>query len=223
MHLTQYCGAIFIIAMQHKRARDALPNDAGLRGSRENCDVLAILVTPWGRGQDVPREPFGRTSMSSVAGDRKTTKNDSSTAFASFDMPNAAFPKMEVPEAFRVFVQNSVTQATDMYAKAKSAAEEATNVLETTYATAAKGAADYNLKIIQMVRINTNATFNFGQALFGVTSFSKLIELSTAHARAQFETLTDQTKALTALAQQTAAQVSEPIKAEVDKALKKAA
>jgi phasin len=155
--------------------------------------------------------------MADVAGDRKTKKkNNSSTAFAGFDMTNAGFPKMEVPEAFRDFVQNGVT-------KAKSAANKATNVLETTYATAAKGATDYNLKVIEMVRTNTKTNFDFGHALLGVTGFPQFIELSTAHARAQFEMLTEQTRALTALAQQTATQVSEPIRAEVNMALNQAA
>ena len=43
----------------------------------------------------------------------------------------------------------------------KSAAEEATDVLEDTYATATKGAADYGLKLIETARANTNAAFDF--------------------------------------------------------------
>jgi hypothetical protein len=41
-----------------------------------------------------------------------------------------------------------VSQAKEAYEKMKSAADEATNVLEDTYATATKGASDYGLKVI---------------------------------------------------------------------------
>jgi hypothetical protein len=55
-----------------------------------------------------------------------------------------------------------------------------------------------------------------------VTDFSQLIKLSTDHAREQMATLTEQTKALTTLAQETASHVSEPLKAEVNKTFNKA-
>jgi phasin len=161
-----------------------------------------------------------------VAVERKTKKSDSSTDFASFDMskfgmPKFEFPNMELPEAFRGFVQNGAAQTKDMCEKAKKTAEEATNLLESTYATAAKGATDYNLKVVEMARINTGAAFNYMQALLGVTDFSEFIKLSTDHAHQQIATLTEQTKVLTTLAQRTATQISEPIKTEVCKAFNK--
>ena len=78
----------------------------------------------------------------------------------------------------------------------KSAAEEATDVLEGTYATAAKGASDYGLKVIEAARSNTNAHFDFATELMTVKSFSELVELSTAHMRKQYEALTMQSKDL---------------------------
>ena len=50
-----------------------------------------------------------------------------------------------------------------------------------------------------------------------------MVELSTAHARKQFETVTAQTKELTALAQKVATETAEPIKDSVTKAFKKVA
>ena len=52
---------------------------------------------------------------------------------------------------------------------------------------------------------------------------SELVELSTAHARKQFETLTAQSKELAALAQKVATETAEPIKTGVTKAMKKVA
>ena len=62
-----------------------------------------------------------------------------------FDLPKFDLPKLEVPAAFREIAEKSVAQAKDAYERVKAAAEEATDLLEDTYTTAAKGAADYNL------------------------------------------------------------------------------
>ena len=125
---------------------------------------------------------------------------------------------MEIPAAFREIAEKSVSQAKETYEKMKSAAEEATDVLEDTYATATKGVSDYGLKVIEAARENTNATFDFYSELMTVKSFSEVVELSTAHARKQFETVTAQTKDLTALAQKVATETAEPVKESVSKA-----
>src|SRR6202050_3397249 len=78
-----------------------------------------------------------------------------------FEMPKFDMPKVEMPAAFREFAERGVAQAKDTYEKMKAAAEEATDVLETTYSTATKGASDYGLKVIEVARTNTNAAFDF--------------------------------------------------------------
>jgi len=140
-----------------------------------------------------------------------------------FDMPNFEMPKLEIPAAFREIAEKSVSQAKETYEKMKSAAEEATDVLEDTYATATKGAADYGAKLIETARVNTNSTFDFYTELMTVKSFSEMIELSTAHARKQFEVATAQTKELSALAQKVTTETAEPIKESVTKVFKKVA
>jgi len=137
--------------------------------------------------------------------------------------PGAAFPGVEAPAAFRDMAEKSLSQAKDSYEKIKSAAEEATGVLEDTYATASKGAADYALKVIELTRENTNANFDFAIELLGVKTFSEFIELSSAHARKQFEAMSEQTKELASLAQKVATEAAEPIKEGMSKAAKKAA
>jgi phasin len=143
--------------------------------------------------------------------------------FPKFEIPNFEMPKMEVPAAFREFAEKGASQAKENYEKLKAAAEEATDVLEDTYATAAKGASDYGLKVIEASRVNTNAAFDFFTELMTVKSYSDMVELSTAHARKQFETVTAQTKDLAALAQKMATDTAEPIKGSVTKAFTKAA
>ena len=140
-----------------------------------------------------------------------------------FDIPNFDLPKMEIPAAFREFAEKGVAQTKEVYEKFKAAAEENTEMLETVYTTASKGATDYGLKTIEIARANTDAMFDFVEALFGVKSPSEFIELSTKHAREQFETFTGQGKELAGLAQKVATETAEPIKSGVSKAMKKVA
>ncbi|GIK82044.1 MAG: phasin [Pseudorhodoplanes sp.] len=154
--------------------------------------------------------------------------NPTTTAFKTFEMPkfevpNFDLPKFEVPAAFREAAEKSVTQAKETWEKVKTATEEATDVLESTYATAAKGTADYGLKVIDAARINANAAFDFAGTLLTAKSLSEMIEISTAHARKQFDTVSAQTKELAALAQKVATETSEPIKAGVTKVMQKVA
>ncbi len=138
-----------------------------------------------------------------------------------FEMPKFDIPNVEMPAAFREFAERGVAQAKDTYEKMKAAAEEATDVLETTYSTASKGASDYGLKVIEAARVNTNAAFDFAGELLAAKTLSEAIELSSAHARKQFETMTQQSKELGALAQKLATETAEPIKAGMSKAFNK--
>jgi len=130
---------------------------------------------------------------------------------------------VEAPAALREFAEKGLSQAKDGYEKMKSAAEEASNLLETSCNSAAKGATDYGLRLIEASRANTNAAFDFYSELMNVKSYSDMIELSTAHARKQFEAVTAQTKELAALAQKMATETAEPIKDSVSKVFSKVA
>jgi len=140
-----------------------------------------------------------------------------------FDIPSFDMPKMEVPAAFREFAEKGVAQSKATYEKFKAVAEDNTAMLETVYTSASKGTTDYGLKVIEIARTNTDAMFDFAEALFAVKSPSELIELSTKHAREQFETLAGQSKELAGLAQKVATETAEPIKSGVSKAMKKVA
>ncbi len=140
-----------------------------------------------------------------------------------FEMPKFEIPKVEMPAAFREFAERGVAQAKDTYEKMKAAAEEATDVLETTYSTASKGASDYGMKVIEAARVNTNAAFDYAGELLAAKTLSEVIELSSTHARKQFEALTAQSKDLGALAQKVATETAEPIKSGMNKAFAKVA
>jgi phasin len=153
----------------------------------------------------------------------KTMSNPKSFAFEmpKFEIPSFEMPKMEVPAAFREVAEKSVAQAKETWDKMKAASEEATEIMEETYTTASKGASDYGLKVIDTTRSNVNAAFDFASALMGAKSFSEVIELSTAHARSSFDTMSAQTKELAALAQKVATDAAEPMKTGMTTAFKK--
>jgi phasin len=155
----------------------------------------------------------------------RSAQAQSFAAEAKFPMGDAAFgiPGVEVPAVFRDLAERSLAQAKENYERTKAAAEDATDVLEDIYSTAAKGTSDYALKVIEASRTNTNATFDFARDLFAVKSWSEAVELSTAHARKQFETMTAQGKELSALAQKCALETAEPISAGVSKTFSKVA
>lgn len=140
-----------------------------------------------------------------------------------FELPKFDIPNIEVPAAFREFAEKGIAQAKDNYEKFKSVAEEATDVLEGTYANAAKGATDYGLKVIENARINSNASFDLVGQLLTVKSAGEAVELYTSFLRSQFESLTSQAKDLASCAQKAATETVEPIKEGFTSALKKAA
>jgi phasin len=168
-------------------------------------------------------EDAPKTVSSTKPATKPTIKPTSEFSGSAFEMPklgmsNFEMPKMEIPAAFREFTEKGVSQAKENYEKMKTAAEEANSLLQDTYATASKGATEYGFKVIEAARTNTNAAFAFASQLMNAKSFSDFVELSTAHAHKQFETLTAQSKELAALAQKVATETAEPVKESVSKA-----
>lgn len=129
-----------------------------------------------------------------------------------FEIPKFEVPKMEIPAAFREFAEKGIAQTKANYDKMKSTAEQTTEMLEQTYSTASAGYSGYGLKVIETARANTNAAFDLMGELLGAKSYSEVVEKTTAYMRAQFETLTTQTKELSEHAQKVATDTAEPLK-----------
>ena len=139
------------------------------------------------------------------------------------DFRNFEFPKFEIPPQFRDFVEKSASQAKEACDKMKTTTDEMTDRLRESYATATRGANDYGLQLIEAGRAHANSAFDYATKLVAAKSFSELVELTTTHAREQFEVLTEQSKKLTSLAQKVANETAEPIKEGMTKAFKRAA
>ena len=75
-----------------------------------------------------------------------------------------------------------------------------------------KGMRDYNNKVIEFARANTNAAFDVLQKMSDVKSSSVFVALWAEHVRKQAETLTEQSKQLAALGKKVTLATAEPLK-----------
>jgi len=148
----------------------------------------------------------------------KTTR--AKAAVTPFPTEPFAMPTVEVPQAMREFAEKGVAQAKDAYEKMKSAAEEATDVLEDTYETTRKGVLELHMKALDTAKVNTDATFSFVKEILSAKSLAEAIELQTAFARKQFEALSTQAKEFQELATKFATDSGAPMKEAITKAVK---
>ncbi len=129
-------------------------------------------------------------------------------------------PVAQMQESVRKAVEKGIADTRTAYAKAKSAAEEATGALESSYSTAAKGVIEFNTKALDALRATAEANFDFAKAVINAKSVSELVSLQGEHASKQVETINAQAKEIAALAQKIAAELVEPIKSQVAKTFK---
>jgi phasin len=134
--------------------------------------------------------------------------------------PGFEFPRFEFPLGYRELAEKGIAQAKQNYERAKTAAEETNELIESTYTTAMRGWSDYGLKMIEAMRVNSNAQFDFARDMLAVKSPSDMVELSSAHARKQFDAFSAQSKELASLAQKVSNDTAEPIKAGFNRALR---
>jgi phasin len=122
----------------------------------------------------------------------------------------------------RKFADKSAAIANETLEKGKAAAQQATRAVQQSYSTTVDNIRDFNVKMIDMAQANAEAVFEFARQLATAKQPSDMVELWTAHAKKQFETLAEQTKELSALGQKIAGESAEPITRGVNQAFKKA-
>ena len=148
----------------------------------------------------------------------KTTKQAKTAA--PFDAFNLPAPNFEVPAAFREFAEKSVSTARDTYAKMKSAADDATGLVEETLETAREGAFALSVKALDAAKSNSDASFALARDLFGAKTFSDVVELQSSFARKQFDAFTSQFKELQELTQKFVTDTTKPVAEKVEKTFK---
>jgi phasin len=128
---------------------------------------------------------------------------------------------MSEQQQSRKFADKGATIANEAVEKGKANAERSARAFSQSYSTAVENMRDYNLKIIDMTQANTEAVFEVARQLATVKTPSDIIGLCTSHTQRQFETLSEQTKELTALGQKLAQESAEPIARSFNQAFSK--
>ena len=112
--------------------------------------------------------------------------------------------------------ENGSAQGKEAFEKMSTATAEATAQIKDSYSTAVKGAQDYNAKFFEFAqtipRLPSPSSKNSGREIA-----VRLRRIVDRHSRKQFETLTEQTKELAALAQKVTLATVEPLKMGITK------
>lgn len=141
--------------------------------------------------------------------------NKASEDFAS------ALPGTEMPNMVREMAETSISSARQMYETARTAAEDATDMMEDTYEHARKSFTEMNLKLIDQAQANTDRVFAFAKEVAGVKTVSEAVELQTKFVREQFEAFASQARELQETATKLASETSGPMKEAWEKSVNK--
>jgi phasin len=148
------------------------------------------------------------------------TKTAAAEKSAAKDMMSAfSFPDFEVPEIFRSFTEQGLNQTREAYARMKSAAEEATDVLEDSLETARESMREVQFKAIDMAKSNSDASFELMRKLLATTSVADAMQLQTTFARERFEAMVDYSKDVQATVTKAGSEAVAPAKAMIEKAM----
>jgi len=130
---------------------------------------------------------------------REIAETVATLASASFDIADASCDAA-IAAATATVNADAGPPGAEPSATESDAAEAHTGALATT----AAGATEYGLMVMEAACINANAMIAFTSVLLQAKSLSEMVTLSTAHARKQIETVTEQTKQLAAVAEKMA-------------------
>ena len=129
----------------------------------------------------------------------------------------------DTKQQVRGMTEQGAKQSKEAFERIGTAATEATEVMTNCYSKAIKGMQDYNSKLVEFTHANTQSAFEFVQRLTSVKSPAEFVQVSTEHARHQFEEIAEQTKQLAALSQRVTLTTAEPLKSGFFKGFDRAA
>jgi hypothetical protein len=90
-------------------------------------------------------------------------------------------------------------------------AEEATNGVKLTLLSSFASMREFNAKLIDIAHANANEVFGLAHEIAGAQSPSDFVAIWSAHAKRQFEMMTNQTREFTELGQKLASQNGKPL------------
>lgn len=128
-----------------------------------------------------------------------------------------------VASSVREVAEKSVKQAKESYDQFKAAAEDTTEILEESFATATKGVGEFNRKVIEAFKSNTDAQFDLFRDLVGVKTPAEAFELHNSFVRKQIAALSAQSKDMVELVKDTMTKTTKPLGDNVLKTFKQVA
>jgi phasin len=162
-------------------------------------------------------EPKARAPKSVAAEKAQRTASEQFSAAKDFTSAAFSYPTFEVPEIFRSFAEQGLNQTRDAYARMKTAAEDATDILEESIETARGTVRDAQFKALDLAKANADATFDLFRKLLTTTSVGDAMQLQTTFARERFEALVDYSKDVQAAVTKVSEQATKPAKAIFEK------
>ena len=132
--------------------------------------------------------------------------------------PAAALGALQAP--LRAAAEKGLGETRSAFVKAKVAASETVEALETSYAAARAGLVAINAKALDSLTENVEANFGFVKSAFGVGGFADYFALQGEFVRARLDAVADQAKTLGELTHKAAVDSLEPIQAQFAKGFK---
>jgi phasin len=131
-------------------------------------------------------------------------------------------PLFGFPSTFGELAEFGLARAQEGCEKMRAASEDISETLRETYASNARSATDYGMKLIEISRTNTAAAIDFVADLLASKSASDVLTLSATQARKAFDSASSQNRELWDMAQRLATETSEPIRRHAGKVFRQA-
>ena len=112
-------------------------------------------------------------------------------------------------------------QPKQMIENATEVGQEAGRRIEDSYLKATQGAIEYQRRALAIAQTNLDAALECAQALVSAKSSLEFMQMSMDHARRQFESMSNQTRELAQLAQETATSSIAPLTNGLNSALRR--
>lgn len=158
--------------------------DAATETALTGVDAVANATTAAGdRAAGLAREAAAQGESAYAQGSARTTE--------AFDQARSRLQQMGMP---------GLDFGQAMLDQFRTGADQLSQRMSGGYGRTAQTIAEFNAKAVEAWRKNAEATITHWQTLAGVTNWSEMIALNTAHARNQIEAMTAQTRELAEIA-----------------------
>ncbi len=124
-----------------------------------------------------------------------------------------------IPESVRTFAQKTVTETQTVYERSKTVLDAGFDAVEKALDAAGQGATALNRKVIDIAQRNVNSGFDLANSLASAKTVSQVVALQTGFWQKQVGALSAQAEELAALSTKIAADIVEPIKAQIARGL----